>query len=220
MHVWVRPLLYHERAEYPGRVAAAGRMQRERGIFFKVFLLLIPQQRCEHTAARVHMMAENKRLVVGKGRAVGAVQKRRAQHVPRPVGQMVQIINVVRPLGHRRIDVPSATCQPGRHGRIIPAQRLKVHRASMGGHFRPVCARRALTGSRHGRLLHFPRQLRRTGRVAVHAPQPPPGKSRQGQQRRQNGPEQHTVRTFSARHRTAPFSAVERRAAAHFGILS
>ena len=31
MHVWVRPLLYHERAEYPGRVAAAGRMQRERG---------------------------------------------------------------------------------------------------------------------------------------------------------------------------------------------
>ena len=63
-------------------------------------------------------------------------------------------------------------------------------------------------------------ELRRTGRVAVHAPQPPPGKSRQGQQRRQNGPEQHTVRTFSARHRTAPFSAVERRAAAHFGILS
>ena len=106
-----------------------------------------------------------------------------------------------------RPDNPGAASQSpqGKHGRAFPPRLCppRSHRQQA----RPSAAFPAPAAP------HGPR--RRT-RATAATRQKPPGPAA----RRQNGPEQHTVRTFSARHRTAPFSAVERRAAAHFGILS
>ena len=107
-----------------------------------------------------------------------------------------------------RPDNPGAASQSpqGKHGRAFP----------------PRLCRRALTGSRHGRLLHFPRQLRRTGRVAVHAPQPPPGKSRQGHAAPPKRPRAaHGTHVFrAASHRPLFCRGAPRRRAFRHTILS